>query len=252
MRMRIQVLADLHTEFARYDVELAEDVDVLVVAGDFSVARGNSLGKLGELAQTVEIPVVFVAGNHEYYGGVFGRVNEEIRKIGGSHPNFHFLNNACYRHEGVQFIGTTLWSNFDLAPDKDEFARIAGQWISDFDCIATSIIATFSPYDCVKLNEQSRSFLKEKTSGSSCDKKVVVTHFGPSSKSIHPMFEGNVLNPYFCCNCEDLMGPNIPLWIHGHTHESINYEYKKTHVIANPRGYNSENRKFKEKLVVEI
>jgi Icc-related predicted phosphoesterase len=250
MLMRIQVLADLHTEFAQYEIELAEGADVLVLAGDYTVAA--SLEKLEALAQTTEKPIVFVAGNHEYYRGIFDRVNEELRRIGSSQRNFHFLNNECFQYEGVQFIGTTLWSNFDLAPDFDEFVRMAGLAICDFDCIATSTIATFSPYDCIKLNEQSRSFLKDKTSASSCDKKVVVTHFGPSPKSIHPRFAGNVLNPYFCCNCEELMGPSIPLWIHGHTHESINYEHKKTRVIANPRGYYGENRKFKGKLIVEI
>lgn len=248
--MRIQVLADLHTEFTPYEIELAEDIDILVIAGDYTVA--DSLEKLGALAQTTEKPIVFVAGNHEYYGGIFDRVNKELGRISSSHSNLHFLNNECYQYESVQFIGTTLWSDFDLAPNLDEFVRIAGLVINDFDCIATSSTATFSPYDCMKLNDKSRSFLKDKTSVSSCDKRVIVTHFGPSPKSIHPRFETNVANPYFCCNCEELMGPSIPLWIHGHTHESINYEHKKTRVIANPRGYYGENRKFKGKLVVEI
>lgn len=250
MLMRIQVLADLHTEFSSYKIELAEDADVLVLAGDFTVA--DSLGKLEVLAETAEKPIVFVAGNHEYYGGVFSEVNEKLTRISSSRRNFHFLNNGCFQIEDVQFIGATLWSNFDLAPDLDEFARIIGLAINDFDCIASSSTAKFSPYDCMRLNEESRSFLKDKISASSCGKRVVVTHFGPSPKSIHPQFEGSPANPYFCCNCENLMGPSIPLWIHGHTHESIDYKHKKTRVIANPRGYHGENKRFREKLVVEI
>lgn len=250
MLMRIQVLADLHTEFASYKIESAEDADVLVIAGDFTVA--DSLGRLEGFAQAVEKPIVFVAGNHEYYGGAFNEINEKLTRIGSRQRNFHFLNNRCFQVEDVQFIGTTLWSNFDLAPDLDEFVRIIGLAINDFDCIANSSAATFSPYDCMRLNEESRSFLKDKISASFSGKRVVVTHFGPSPRSIHPRFEDSPANPYFCCNCENLMGPSIPLWIHGHTHESIDYEHKKTHVIANPRGYHGENKSFRGKLVVEI
>jgi hypothetical protein len=48
------------------------------------------------------------------------------------------------------------------------------------------------------------------------------------------------------------MGPDVPLWIHGHTHESIDYEHKKTHVVANPKGYYGENKSFDGKLLFEV
>ena len=37
------------------------------------------------------------------------------------------------------------------------------------------------------------------------------------------------------------------LWIHGHTHESFDYEIGKTRVVCNPRGYASteENKEFR-------
>lgn len=248
--MMIQVLADLDTEFVDYEIDLAEDADVVVIAGDFTVA--DSLEKLELLARTVGRPIVFVAGNHEYYGGVFDEVNEKLEEIGSSQRNFHFLNDASVKIEDVQFIGSTLWSNFDLSPHLDEFVSIIEYAMNDFNCIRNSSTENFSPYDCIRLNEGSRSFLRDRIDTSSCGKKVVVTHFGPSPKSIHSKYEGNPANPYFSCNCEDLMGPTVPLWIHGHTHESIDYEHKKTHVIANPKGYYGENKRFNGKLLVEI
>jgi Icc-related predicted phosphoesterase len=248
--MKIQVLADLHLEFADYRIKFAEDADVLVIAGDVTTA--NSLLKLVALARTTKKPIVFVAGNHEYYGGNFDEVNRELERIRSYSGNFHFLNNGSLCVDDVQFIGSTLWSNFDLAPNPVEFARFIRPLISDFDCITKSSTAKFSPHDCLKLNQESRSFLKDEISSSFTGKKVVVTHFCPSPKSIHPVFDGDTANPYFCCNCEDLMGSSVPLWVHGHTHQSIDYKHGNTHVIANPKGYFDENIKFNGELVTEI
>jgi hypothetical protein len=33
------------------------------------------------------------------------------------------------------------------------------------------------------------------------------------------------------------MGPSVSLWIHGHTHESVDYFVNSTRVVCNPRGY---------------
>jgi len=248
--MRIQILADLHLEFVSYKIKLVEDADILVIAGDFTTA--DSLQRLEALARTTKKPIVFVAGNHEYYGGIFDEVNQELERISSHSNDFHFLNNKSLQIDDVQFIGSTLWSNFDLAPNPGEFAHFIMPLINDFDCITKSPPTKFSPYDCMKLNEESRSFLRDKIGSPFNGRKVVVTHFCPSSKSIHPLFDGNIANPYFCCNCENLMSSNVPLWIHGHTHQSIDYKHGRTHVVANPKGYFEENIRFHGELVIEI
>jgi hypothetical protein len=46
------------------------------------------------------------------------------------------------------------------------------------------------------------------------------------------------------------------MWIHGHTHDNLNYELNGTRVICNPRGYVTmsgiENFDFNSGLIVEI
>jgi Icc-related predicted phosphoesterase len=44
------------------------------------------------------------------------------------------------------------------------------------------------------------------------------------------------------------------LWIHGHTHESFDYEIGKTRVICNPRGYApiEINKEFKPVFTIEV
>lgn len=248
--MKIQILSDLHTEFEPYTVKVVEEADVLVMAGDFTVA--GLLDDLEILAHTIKKPIVYVAGNHDYYYGVFERVNERLQHLGSYLPNFYFLNNRCVEIGNTRFIGSTLWSNFDLARNPREFAYHARSMVGDFMVIKKSSTRTFTPDDCSKLNEESRQFLKREVNASFTGKKAVITHFLPSPISIHPRFKGNYLNPYFCCDCENSIGGSISIWIHGHTHESIDYVHKGTHVIANPRGYFNENRTFNDRFVVEI
>lgn len=83
-------------------------------------------------------------------------------------------------------------------------------------------------------------------------KRVIVTHFLPTPKSIHVQYQDSPINPHFCCNCERLMGASVTLWVHGHTHSSMDYEVAGTHVVANPRGYYGYNREFNGKLFVKV
>ena len=50
------------------------------------------------------------------------------------------------------------------------------------------------------------------------------------------------------------MGPAVPLWIHGHMHNSSDYVERGTRVICNPRGYLpfEPNPEFDPSLIVEV
>ena len=48
----------------------------------------------------------------------------------------------------------------------------------------------------------------------------------------------DLLTPAFASNLENLMdGDRVALWIHGHMHESFDYEIYGTRIVCNPRGY---------------
>jgi len=86
-------------------------------------------------------------------------------------------------------------------------------------------------------------------------KTVVVTHHAPSSRSVHPVYAQDLLTPAFASNLEDLMdGDRVALWLHGHMHESYDYDVFGTRVICNPRGYSPEalNPDFRPDFVVEV
>jgi len=86
---------------------------------------------------------------------------------------------------------------------------------------------------------------------------VVITHHAPSPRSIHPRFAGTLLNACFVSDAESLLGADRALlWIHGHTHDSFDYEVKGTRVVCNPRGYSrsgvNENPHFDPNFTIEV
>jgi len=75
-----------------------------------------------------------------------------------------------------------------------------------------------------------------------------VTHHAPSIQSIVDRYRADPVSAAFASNMDDFILEHKPLlWIHGHTHESFDYEIGKTRVVCNPRGYASteENQQFR-------
>ena len=63
--MRIHVLSDLHLEFSPFAPQVTA-ADVVILAGDIHVkGRGVPWAR-----QAFEGPVLYVPGNHEFYGGL--------------------------------------------------------------------------------------------------------------------------------------------------------------------------------------
>ena len=82
---------------------------------------------------------------------------------------------------------------------------------------------------------------------------MVVTHHLPSMLSVAGRFKEMKLAACFASNLDYLLG-KMDLWIHGHTHESMDYVVDGTRVICNPRGYlpHEPNRKFNDKCFVSL
>lgn len=255
--MKIQLLSDLHYEFSFLKLKVHKEADVIVIAGDVTIPQKIDL--LETLTKQSNIPILFVSGNHEYYSHpmqitTVEWTDDELKKLESKYSHFHYLHDKVKVIDGVTFIGSTLWSNFDLIEEGlsyVEFCRQIQRAITDFRRIWPNLHRGLTPEDIIEWNRVSRLFLEQAIKEAESD-IVVITHFGCSKQSVHEKFEGSWVNPYFSCNCEDLMGGKVKLWLHGHTHESIDYTCKGTRVIANPRGYHTENKSFNNKLVIEI
>lgn len=252
--MKLNILSDLHLSAAALPAP-SNDADLVVVAGD--VARpDDAIAWL----RTVGKPVLFVAGNHEFYGGSIPGTIARLKHL-ATGTNVRVLAGDAVVIDGVRFLGTTLWTDFRLFDDpaKQRAARDqAVALIRDFSRIRMDDEEgrRFTPEDSAALFDAQASWLEHRLAEPHAGPTIVITHHAPSRQSIHPRFADSLLNACFVSAAERLLDGRAGLWIHGHTHDSFDYTVNGTRVLCNPRGYAkdgvNENARFDANLVVAI
>ncbi len=253
--MKIALLSDLHLSVH----PLALDVppaDVVVLAGDLQRPAAAMAW-----ARQLNRPTVFVAGNHEFYGSDLVTTMTQLRTHAEG-SSVRVLECDEWRHGSVRFLGSTLWSDYRLfasPQQRDEALAKAMELVRDFSRIrvAPDFAAPFTPAVSQMLFDQSVAWMEERFAEPFDGPTVVVTHFAPARGSIAPQFAGSPLNACFVSNLEARILRWQPrLWLHGHVHDSFDYQLGATRVVANPRGYAPqgvvENKAFAPGLVLEI
>lgn len=247
--MRLHVLSDLHTEFADFDVSNT-DAHVVVLAGDIGVGTAAMEWVAQEIPSS---PVVYVPGNHEYYGQ---DIHSTGRLAAAAPENVRILADKACVIDGVRFLGSTLWTDFKFDGEGEAwFARErAKRLIEDFTAIQNGN-RRFTPEDSVDLHRRGVAWLVDELEKEYEGPTVVVTHHLPAAPSVASRYRNNPLNPAFVSRLEGVIEKYHPeLWIHGHTHVACDYEIYGTRVVCNPRGYPSESnaRGFQPDLVIEL
>src|SRR5262249_2070404 len=107
--MRIRVLSDLHLEFKDWNPPKT-DADVVVLAGDIHVGLKGIEWARRTFPST---PIVYVAGNHEFYGAQIDDMAQEL-VTEGRRLGVDVLDARSTLIGGVRFLGTTLWTDFAL------------------------------------------------------------------------------------------------------------------------------------------
>jgi Icc-related predicted phosphoesterase len=213
-----------------------EPDEVAVLAGDITLAA--------QLSQTLDHfagrfrHVVFVAGNHEHYGTDRVAVARALCDAEYNNGNVTALWNHVLEFDGVRILGCPLWF------PKPPFG--APTWeMNDY-----RLIGDFESW-VYEDNRQSVEFLRSTMRPGD----VVVTHYLPSYRSVHPKYAGSPLNAFFVCDMDALIAERQPaLWVHGHTHESMDYRIGETRMVCNPYGYwrHEENQAWQARLIVEV
>lgn len=261
--MKILPLSDLHTEihaFVDHFHDIGQDADVIVLAGDIGL---DDRGLQAMVRTLPPKPIVYVAGNHEFYGGEMSRVRYNLRTAAAAH-GVHFLDNSEVVIDGVRFLGGTLWTDYALYGEHnvEVSRRNAVRCMNDYYWIKapdpeTGDIEIFSPKVALAEHARTKRFLAERLQQPHLGKTVVVTHMAPSIKSIHPSFAAEVnTNPCYASNL-DALAELADLWVHGHVHNSFDYQIGKCRVVANPRGYHhwaraQENPDFTPYMLLEL
>ena len=232
--MKIALYSDLHRELAGFESQLWEppelDVDVVILAGDI----GSHTRGLLWASSAFQQPVIYVAGNHEYYDAHLGLLNE-MQKPAWEHSGVHFLERRSLELGGtpgvlasqrVRFLGCTLWSGFDLqgADKADAYMDVAKRGINDYWMILARGGKHLEPRDTLKLHRTAVRWLDAELAKPFDGKTVVITHFAPHRGCVAPEHQDSDVSPYFVTDLSRLMGRHkIDVWCHGHTHTNNDF-----------------------------
>ncbi len=225
--MKIQFFSDVHLEFGATPLPVT-DADVIVAAGDVNIgATGVAWLKASGK------PTIYVAGNHEYYGGDVNQVQREIRSaVAGSAVRFLECDSA--EIDGVRFLGTTLWTDF-LGGDSAVMATLREN-MNDYQQIGYRG-RLLDPRDLAAINRASRAWLEAQLASAFAGPTVVVTHHAPLFASWRSS-PNSLFMPAYCNDLSRLMHRYpIALWVHGHVHARSDYHANAARVVCNPRGY---------------
>lgn len=236
--MRIRYMSDLHLEFTDYLPPSIPSIgeDVVVLAGDIGVGLE---GVRWACAAFSGRPVIYVLGNHEYYGNHFSDLPAKAREIARD-SNVHFLEDESIVIGGVRFLGTTLWTDFNVFGNHRQFHCMTKAAISmtDFRVIVTGplgITRPLTPADTLTRHKASRAWLDREIHAST-EPCVVITHHCPSFQTCQAEYRNELMTAAFISNLEGLMSPRVKAWIYGHTHQTLKYEINGMPLLTNQRG----------------
>lgn len=250
--MKIAYCSDLHLDNYMHEPfgvgkELCknkENADVILIGGDTQEYKIYDRVKYNffEYLSNEYKHVIVIEGNHEFYQSDYCNYYELKTDHPFSHlENVHLLRDESIIIEDVLFYGGTMWTNLDGCSDIDKM--IIKQCVSDFTLIKYDGKPFHPDYMLNHYNLFIDNLYNEVIYNNSVNKKIVLSHFAPSLKSVSPRFIGSNLNPFFCNNIDNIIeSSDINFWIHGHTHDRLNYMIGNTNILCNPRGYPRENK----------
>ncbi|MFZ6646091.1 metallophosphoesterase [Undibacterium sp. TJN25] len=256
--MRILVLSDLHHEQWREFAPVIDPSislpDVVVLAGDIN----NGSNAIKWASSTFSgLPVLYVQGNHEAYGYDMGQAESEVAAACQASDNIQLLSCSESIIAGVRFLGTTLWTDFELfGPNAQPAAmRASEDALADYRRIRKGP-RYLTAEDTASVHITQKTWLDKKLDESFPGSTVVITHMAPSKSSVVKRYSEDLVSAAFASRL-DKMVMRADLWIHGHMHNSSDYHIGKCRVVCNPCGYRTndgrrENPSFNPNLIVVI
>jgi Calcineurin-like phosphoesterase len=240
--VKLQLLSDLHLETEDFEPEPAPGAEWLVLAGDIDSTWAGY-----ERFAGWPVPVLVVAGNHEFDGRDFDAALDGMRNL-CSRLGFTLMERESLLIEDsaglrVRVLGSTRWSDFDLfgAAQRARAERAAEYFLR---LMATTRHG--QPFAAAAVREEAlacRAWLEHELATppqGRWDKTLVVTHFAPSLRSADPRY-GQQPGTASFCNDDDALIPRADLWLHGHLHCRHDYSVQRagrlpTRVVCQARG----------------
>lgn len=244
------LMSDLHLEHGnKIDVPVIEGVKFLILAGDIG-SNQSHLEFIKDCAS--KYIVIYILGNHEFYGYTLKEVRDFWSSV--KIDNFYFLDNSSVVIDGIEFIGSTLWVDFNGG--NPHMMLNAPVEIKDFQKIINAAGDDYiSVYEIYEEFQKSYAYLKEALYQDNGFIKVLVTHYGISHQSVHENYKQHPeimkINGYFTNNMDYFVGNSLAkVAVHGHMHTSSDYMLGDLHVVCEPVGYpDAINPEFNFKVI---
>lgn len=271
--MKLQIMSDLHLEFhprakhwdGVYSWQIPRtDAGIVVLAGDIGMWKPATRWAVRE-SQRLGKPVIYVAGNHEWYRDSMDHFAQMVETAEDSEKKVHVLDRGeiVIGNEragaSVRFLGATLWTDYALFGEGRVDAAIAAarEQMNDFRLIAFKRRpwTRFTPWIARQLHVEAPAWLKERLAWTFPGQTVVVTHHAPSNLGQHERRRNMALAPSFASELSELMDPGrVALWIHGHTHYCARHKVNGVPMVTNQAGYYriEEVPGFDPALTVEV
>ena len=205
-RLRVQVASDIHLEFIKRRfpgervIRPLADADLLVLAGD--IAKG--LGVLDAFGDW-PVPILYVIGNHERYGGVYDEdrvalraacdgtnvvlLDQDVVTVGDLAERFPALaSSRAAPLPNVRLIGCTLWTGYRYSAcgmTHEAQMELAERALNDHRLIRL----TTGPFDAqaaLACHEADCAWLRNELAKPFKGDTLVITHHAPSERSVPP------------------------------------------------------------------
>lgn len=268
---KIVYASDLHLEISReiHPSLFKVEGDILVLAGDITCARffqeyrndadarmhENFMNRFRDEIFPKFKQVIYLMGNHEHYGFYIHESARVLKSFFAKKgiPNLYFMDGDGIVVDDILFVGGTLWTNIPNPLD----AVYVENGMNDYKIIYSNDFTTASfeqrqaamargskyaiPLTVENTNVEHHMTMNiiQKYIELNRDKKIVVlTHHAPSFKSVSKEHSGSALNPGYATDLSEFILTYEPdVWIHGHTHNNLDYEIGKTRVLSSQPGY---------------
>ena len=279
----LRIISDIHT-----DVN-ADRNYVFNFGDDFVINCGDTSGdaySTRDWIRTFMRQGISVGGNHLGYSH-FDWANDGPQNQYLYHSNIHpnntingqknrlrctfkgsstpFLSNDTWEHDGIVYIGTTLYTDFELFGKENKIPCMmeARHRLNDFKRCSyykhvvkrdNGFVVPLTPEDYLYLFKGGFGYIKnsiKRYRNKKCKLPVVViTHFAPTPYHVADQYKNDPLSASFASDLRKEIAemPEIRLWCSGHVHNSVDFILGKCRFVSEPFGYYWENgNEFKDK-----
>lgn len=240
---RIAYISDVHTDHYSDVFQPVEEIckntefleaDILIIAGDL-----GSLDQVPEILSYISgrlntVEIMFVAGNHEFYGQAIWDVHKLKNRATPS--NVHILNRDFWHQRlgassDLLIVGSVGW--------------IDGSWGSPYG--KKFYKSRYNDFRMIKgFNRQGLEYGKadhramDKLLSTPASHKIAVTHMLPNQECIETKHLGDPLNHCYANNWNLHSKRQVDAWIFGHSHCNFNRTIDGCKFLSRGAGYPSE------------